>query len=61
MQEVEQYKEQADGYPTRTSDQEQHDMEPVGPGNDTSPILSQDLRSSNSDKYNINISNQHTW
>ena len=56
MQKVEQYEEQADGYPTRTSGQEQHNMEPVGPGDDTSPSyseLSQDSRSSDSGKISL--------
>ena len=54
MQEIEQYKEQADGYPTCAStDQEQHDMEPVGPGDDTNSELSQDLRSSDSGKISL--------
>ena len=39
MQEVEQYEEQADGHPTRTSGQEQYDMEPEGPGDDTNSEL----------------------
>ena len=53
MQEVEQYEEQADGYPTHTSGQEQNDMEPVGPGDDTSSELSQNLRSSDSGKISL--------
>ena len=57
MQEVEQYEEQADGYSTRMSDQEQHDMEP-GITYDTSPIyseLSQDFESSNSGKISCSM------
>ena len=53
IQEVEQYKEQADGYPTRTSGQEQHDMEPVEPGDHTNSELSQDLKSCDSGKISL--------
>ena len=53
MQEVEQYEEQADGYSTHTSGQEQHDMELEGPADDTNSELLQDLRSSDSGKISL--------
>ena len=59
MQEVKQYEEQADGYPTCTSGQEQHDMEPVRPGDDTNSELSQDLRSSDSAAGKISLTSMH--
>ena len=60
-EEVEQYGEQADGHPTRTSGQEQHDMEPLGPGDDTNNELSQDLRSSDSAAGKISLISMHVW
>ena len=59
MQEVEQYEEQAEGYPTCTSGQEQYDMELEGPGDDTNNELSQDLRSSDSGK--VSLISIHAW
>ena len=59
MQGVEQYKQQADGYPTHTSGQEQHDMELEGTGDDTK--LSQDLRSSDSAAGKISLISMHAW
>ena len=58
-EEVEQYEEQADRYPTHTSGQEQHDMEPEGPGDDTNSELSQDLRSS--DSGIVSVISMHAW
>ena len=58
---VDQYEEQADGYPTHTSGQEQHDMEPVGPGDDTNIELSQDLRLSDSAAGKISLISMHAW
>ena len=60
-EEVEQYEEQVDGYPTRTSAQEQHDMEPEGPGDDTNNELPQDLRSSDSAAGKISLISMHVW
>ena len=63
MQEVaiEQYEEQADGYPTHMSGQEQHDKEPAEPGDDTNSELSQDLRSSDSAAGKISLISMHAW
>ena len=59
MQEVEQYEEQADGYPIHASGQEQHDMELQGPGDDTNSELSQNLRSSDSAAGKISLISMH--
>ena len=55
MQEVEQCEEQADGYPTHMSGQEQYDMEPERPGDDTNSELSQGLISSDSGKTSLSL------